>query len=219
MTYISSYIFPKANSTIVDHMVLGVSLGGNAAWHCVIHEPRISAAIIVIGCPDYVGLMSDRARLSKLHSWARSDPPGSQFIGSEDFPPSLVEAVEAYDPACIFMGPLHLRTAESYKKLPSDEEQRRLRPLVQRALQGKRILNMAGAIDKLVPYKCGEPFLRWFKAAVASDSWLGDGVLTLKDIVFDNVGHQMSPQMANEANAFIMETMALKNRLPIFSKI
>lgn len=200
-------------------MVLGVSLGGHAAWHCVLHEPRISTAIIVIGCPDYVALMSDRARLSKLHSWTHSDPPGSQFIGSEDFPPCLVEAVEANDPAGIFMGPLRSRTVETYKRLPSDEEQRHLRPLMQRTLQGKRILNMSGAIDKLVPYKCGEPFLQWLKLALASDGWLGDGVFSLRDIVFDNVGHQMSPQMANEANEFILETMALRSRPAAFSKI
>ncbi|KAL8827975.1 MAG: hypothetical protein Q9191_002860 [Dirinaria sp. TL-2023a] len=219
MTYISSYIFPTANPTIVDHMVLGVSLGGHAAWHCVLHEPRISSAIIVIGCPDYFALMSDRARLSKLHSWTHSDPPGSQFIGSEDFPASLVEAVEAYDPAGIFMGPLRSRTVETYNRLPSDEEQRRLRPLMKRMFQGKRILNMAGAIDKLVPYKCGEPFLRWLKVALASDGWLGDGVFTLQDIIFDNVGHQMSSQMADKANEFILETMTLRSRPVTFAKI
>ena len=218
MAYIPSYIFPKSDRNITDNMVLGVSLGGHAAWHCVLHEQRISTAIIVIGCPDYLALMSDRARLSKLGSWTRSEPPGSQFIGSEDFPSNLVEAVERYDPAGIFLG-ARLRTAEDYNSPPSAEEQKRLRPLMHSTLQGKRILNMSGANDKLVPYHCGEPFLGWLKAAVASDGWLGDGYFTLKDIIVDHVGHEMSPQMADEANKFILETMAIRSRPAAFSKI
>ena len=219
MTYISTYTFPTSDRTIVDHIVLGVSLGGHAAWHCVVHDPRVSTAIVVIGCPDYVALMSDRARLSKLQSWTQSDPPGSQFLGSKDFPPSLVEAVKTIDPAGLFLGPLRTRTTQKYDETPSEEEQTRLMPLMRNTLQGKRILNMAGGADKLVPYKCAEPFCRWLKRATASNGWFGHGSVDFEDIVFDGVGHDMSPQMAKEANRFVMETLINADKNHRSSKI
>lgn len=210
MTHLSSYVFPGNERTIADHIVLGVSLGGHAAWQACLNDQRISTVIVVIGCPDYVALMSDRARLSRLESWTSSDPPGSQFLGSRDFPRSLVEAVEKYDPAGMFLGSSFSRTAETLSTNPSKEEQTRLRPLFQRTLQGKRILNMAGGSDKLVPYSCAETFLEWLKAAASNDGWLGPSVFVLEDKVFDGVSHEMSPQMAEEANKFILETLAIR---------
>ena len=209
MSYVSSYIFPNAQRAVVDHMVLGVSLGGHAAWHCILHDPRISTAIIVVGCPDYAALMSDRARLSKLKTWTQSHPPGSQFIGSKDFPPGLVEAVESFDPAGMFLGPLATRSVQKFSESPSEQEQKRLIPLMSKTLQGKRILTMAGGADKLVPYKCGQPFIAWFKRAISKDGWFADGAVTLKDLVFEGVGHEMSPGMAKEANQFITETLSI----------
>src|SRR5437764_6283728 len=97
--HLASYIFPKSGPTISQHYVLGVSLGGHAAWHCLFHDSRINGAIIVIGCPDYIRLMTDRAKLSKRASYVQSNPPGSKFLGSEDFPNELVDAVATWDPA------------------------------------------------------------------------------------------------------------------------
>jgi pimeloyl-ACP methyl ester carboxylesterase len=34
--------------------VLGVSLGGHAAWQVFFNEPRVTAAAVIIGCPDYI---------------------------------------------------------------------------------------------------------------------------------------------------------------------
>jgi hypothetical protein len=34
--------------------VLGVSLGGHAAWQVFFNEPRVTAAVVIIGCPDYI---------------------------------------------------------------------------------------------------------------------------------------------------------------------
>lgn len=59
ITYVSSYIFPHSNHSIVNNFVLGVSLGGHAAWHCLMQDPRVTTAIVIIGCPDYIRLMSD----------------------------------------------------------------------------------------------------------------------------------------------------------------
>ncbi|RMD40984.1 hypothetical protein DV735_g4151, partial [Chaetothyriales sp. CBS 134920] len=90
--YLPGYIFPAggphSDQRITGpHIALGVSLGGHSAWQCVLHDPRISAAIVTIGCPDYERLMTDRARLSKRKSWL--DGNGARFVGSADFPASL----------------------------------------------------------------------------------------------------------------------------------
>lgn len=207
MNYITAYVFPTSEHLIVNHLVFGVSLGGHAAWHCVVHEPRVTTAVVVIGCPDYVSLMSDRAWLSKLTSWSSSDPPGSKFLGSIDFPAGLLEAVEKYDPAGMLLGKIASRDANAHGRVPTESEQQRLLPLMNRSLHGKRILNMAGGADKLVPYKCGEPFLRWLKTATASNGWFNQGGLVLEDIVFDGLGHVMSPEMVVEANRFVIEAL------------
>ena len=191
----------------MDHLVLGVSLGGHAGWQCIIWDPRITTAIIVIGCPDYVRLMSDRARLSKLPAWTSSHPPGSSFLGSTEFPQGLVEAVKKYDPAGIFLGEIMARDDDVYDRNPTVSEQKMLLPLMKRCFQGKRILNLAGGADKLVPYKCGEPFLQWLKRATSSNGWFCDGGLILEDIVFDGVGHEMSPEMVPEAHRFVVEAL------------
>ena len=207
MNYISSYFFPTSEHSIVDHLVLGVSLGGHAAWHCIIHDPRITTAIVVIGCPDYVRLMSDRARLSKLTTWTNSIPPGSSFLGSTDFPTGLVEAVGKYDPAGLFLSNMSSLDDDFKDQRPTASEQRLLLPLMKRSLQAKRILNLAGSADKLVPYKCAAPFLRWLKNATARNGWFNEGGVVLEDIIFDGVGHDMSPEMVREAHRFLVSAL------------
>ena len=207
ITYISSYVFPKSDHTITNNLVLGISLGGHAAWHCLFHDPRITAAIVIIGCPDYVRLMSDRAQLSKLQTWVGSPHPGSDFLGSADFPPGLVEAVEQYDPAGLLLGNVSDRNEEIYERDPSEAEMKRIRPLMERCLQGKKILNLSGGADKLVPYKCGEPFLKWLKRAISDGAWFGDGGVFLEDIVFENIGHETTPNMVKEAVRFVSQLL------------
>ena len=207
INYITSYVFPASEHLIVNHLVLGISLGGHAAWHCIMHDPRITTAIVIIGCPDYVRLMSDRARLSKLATWTNTDPPGSSFLGSTDFPKGLVEAVMRYDPAGLLLGELTSRTDGTYDRDPTASEQEKLLPLMKMSLQGKRILNIAGGADKLVPYKCAEPLLRWLRNAIESDGWFNEGRVVLEDIVFDGVGHHVSPGMVGEAHRFVIEAL------------
>ena len=207
LTYAPSYIFPMNSHTITQNMVLGISLGGHAAWQCLFHDPRITTAIIIIGCPDYVRLMSDRARLSKLDSWTKSFPKGSEFFGSKDFPNGLIEAVEKYDPAGLLLGDVASRNDDLYSREPSVMERRGLVPIMKSTLQGKRVLNMAGGADKLVPYKCAEPFLRWLKNATSPNGWFKEGGVVLEDIVFDGVKHEMSPGMVKEVHRFVCETL------------
>ncbi|MCJ1388987.1 hypothetical protein MMC18_001840 [Xylographa bjoerkii] len=206
ITYLPSYIFPSSDRHISSNLVLGISLGGHAAWHCLFSEPRITTAIIIIGCPDYTRLMSDRARLSKLETWTETTPPGSSFLGSVDFPTSLVKAVERYDPAGMCLGVVS-RSEEAFDQAPSPERQRDLVPLLKHCLEGKRIMNLAGAADKLVPYAQAEPYLRWLKRAIGPHGWFKEGQVTLEDIVFDGVGHEMSPDMLQASIRFIEESL------------
>ena len=168
------------------------------------HDPRITTAIVIIGSPDYVRLMSDRARLSKLGTWTNSNPPGSSFLGSIDFPQGLMEAVRRYDPAGLLLGEID---DNIYDRDPTASERERVLPLLKRTLQGKRILNLSGGADKLVPYRCGEPFLRWLKNATASNGWFNEGGVVFEDVVFDGVKHDMSREMVEEAHRFVIEAL------------
>lgn len=213
MDYLPAYVFPQGERRISKHMVLGVSLGGHAAWSCLLHEPRVSAGVVIIGCPDYVNLMVDRARLSKLPSWTNSDPPGSRILGSEAFPSSLLQTISRLDPASIFLsyvnpnsdaGPLRNNPLPE----PTENEKQALRPVLTRCLAGKKILNLSGGVDKLVPYHRGEVFLTWLKKAIAPDGWFADGAVTFEDIIDEKAGHEVTPKMVDEAVRFITETLA-----------
>ncbi|PYH41129.1 uncharacterized protein BP01DRAFT_426599 [Aspergillus saccharolyticus JOP 1030-1] len=197
--YIPSFVFPKSERQISDNLVLGVSLGGHAAWSCILHEPRVSAGVVIIGCPDYVNLMADRARLSKLPSWTESEAPGSKFLGSEDFPFSLLDV----------MGPMLGISALRSESLPmpTESEQASLRPLFERCLAGKRILNLSGGADKLVPYHRGSAFLTWLKQAISPNGWFAGKAVTLEDIIDESAGHEVTPKMVDEAIRFIHETL------------
>jgi hypothetical protein len=55
MDHLGSYVFLTPGSPAIgQHFVLGISLGGHAAWQVLFHEPRVSAAVVIIGCPDYM---------------------------------------------------------------------------------------------------------------------------------------------------------------------
>lgn len=214
MDYLPSFVFPKSDRNIVEHLVLGVSLGGHAAWSCLLHEPRVSAGVVIIGCPDYVNLMADRARLSKLPSWTSTDPPGSQFLGSEAFPTSLLDIVSRYDPAGLFLSQTSVKSTaagplrEGPLPEPTEMEKQSLRPLLTRCLAGKKVLNLSGGVDKLVPYHRGEVFLQWLKKAIGPDGWFADGAVNFEDIIDQNAAHEVTPKMVDEAVRFISEALA-----------
>ncbi|GAD92153.1 conserved hypothetical protein [Paecilomyces variotii No. 5] len=218
LDYLPSYVFPKSDRTITTNLVLGVSLGGHAAWSCILHEPRITSGVVIIGCPDYVNLMADRARLSKLPSWTGSDPQGSQFLGSEHFPHSLLDTVRNYDLASLLLN--HMRSDAKDKPLhddpipePCEEEKTVLRPLLTSSLAGKRILNLSGGADKLVPYKRGEAILTWLKKTVGPGGWFTDGGVHFEDIIVETAGHEVTPGMVQEASRFVAETLSTNGRV------
>lgn len=164
--YFPSYVFPRGDKRVVEHLTLGISLGGHAVWHCLLHEPRISAGVVVIGIPDYANLMYDRARLSKRRTWTASE--GKEFFGSEDFPANLVERVRQWDPAGMFLGSPGDRLPDLMQAQDpsSEEERRKLAEKLKSHLGGKRIQILTGGSDKLVPGKLGTPFVNWLKKAI-----------------------------------------------------
>lgn len=214
--YLPAFVFPKPGRRVTENLVLGVSLGGHAAWSCILHEPRISAGVVIIGCPDYANVMADRARLSKLPSFTNSSPPGQHFLGSEDYPISLLETVNKWDPAGLFLSPVELnQDAQPIRSAPLPEptepQKAALRPLLTRCIAGKKILNMSGGMDKLVPYSKGEIFLTWLKQAIGPDGWFADGAVTLEDIMDETAGHEVTPKMVDEAVRFIGDALASGN--------
>ncbi|OLL26285.1 hypothetical protein NEOLI_003512 [Neolecta irregularis DAH-3] len=64
--FLPSYLFPNDQRKIELWGCAGVSLGGHSTWMVLRHEPRISIGIPIIGCPDYIALMSHRARKASL---------------------------------------------------------------------------------------------------------------------------------------------------------
>jgi pimeloyl-ACP methyl ester carboxylesterase len=208
LDYLAGYIFPEGERTIVKNMVMGVSLGGHAVWHLLMRDHRFDAAIVVVGCPDYTRLMADRARLSKRKTWLEGQ--GREFLGSRDWPASLMAEVERRDPAGVVTGVLARGSRpgeESWEKKMSADEMRRLRPEMEKWFGGKRVLLLSGGADKLVSYKFSEPFVTWLKSAVAKDGWFADGDVYLKDVVYEGIGHEVPPEMVQEMLPFINDSM------------
>ncbi|ERF76454.1 hypothetical protein EPUS_07334 [Endocarpon pusillum Z07020] len=204
LDYLAAYIFPERDGVKVSqNMVFGVSLGGHAAWQVLLREPRMTTGIIGIGCPDYKSLMMDRARLSKLADWDSSDP--SSFLGSKSFPRTLVAAVDKHDPAGLIMGQLERTINDSYVHELSENEEEKVSRVLDHTLRNKRILLLSGAADKLVPYRCGQSFLNFLKRAIST--YYKHGGLVLEDLVFDGVGHEISPNMLKELIRFVDESL------------
>lgn len=210
LDHVEAYIFSEAadKKRITQNVVFGISLGGHAAWHVLMHDTRFSAAIITIGCPDYTRLMSDRARLSKRRAWLNTQ--GRDFVGSEDFPSGLVEAVRRYDPVGLLWGaglPTRRAGQEHLHDRLADDEKATLLPLMTRTLANKRILNLSGGADKLVPYAAGKPFLDWLKKATDHAGFFGGADCTLEDIVVDGAGHEVPPAMVEHMERWLLETL------------
>lgn len=214
--HLASYIFtspaPSAPK-ITQHLALGISLGGHATWHCLLSDPRITAGVVGIGCPDYTRLMADRARLSKLATYTSTTPPGAAFLGSPDFPPALQAAVAQYDPAGLLL-PNHFNPTG--QDPPVDQASLdRFKLVARERLHGKRILNLSGKEDKLVPYAAGEPFLNVFKQVLQQDQSLD---IDFEDVLFDNVGHEFPKAMADKATEWLCGVLA-NDQAPVSSKI
>lgn len=142
--------------------------------------------------------MADRARLSKLDSYTSSTPPGATFLGSADFPRALQDAVAQYDPAGLLL-PGHFNPAGADPEVGKPATDR-MKVLLRERLQGKRILNLSGQIDKLVPYAAGEAFLKVFKRALEEEPGLD---VALEDVLFEGVGHAFPAAMVDKSAEWI----------------
>ncbi|KFY57623.1 hypothetical protein V496_06372, partial [Pseudogymnoascus sp. VKM F-4515 (FW-2607)] len=128
--HVGSYLaeeFAGVMPPIERNLVLGVSLGGHAAWQVLFAEPRVEAGVVVIGCPDYMRVMSDRARLSKRKTY--TPDAGASFLGSADFPPSLLAAVQKWDPRGILFGAREIPRDSPTPSSPGEEA--RLREILE----------------------------------------------------------------------------------------
>ncbi|QRV81961.1 hypothetical protein RhiJN_09976 [Ceratobasidium sp. AG-Ba] len=61
VAHLQPLLFPYDEQKIDKWMVMGISLGGHAAWHIGAHDPRISLLIPVVGSPSYLTLLNNRA--------------------------------------------------------------------------------------------------------------------------------------------------------------
>jgi hypothetical protein len=144
------------------------------------------------------GVMSDRARLSKLETYISSN--GADFLGSKDFPKALISSIQKWDPRGLLFG-----TAEINPN-PSEKEQTCLRGILNSKIKGKRVLVCSGGDDKLVPYHCAEPFMNFLKKATGG--WYKDGNFYVEDNVYLGVGHAYSEGMVKDTTRFVSDILA-----------
>ena len=207
--YLPSYVFPTAERRLCKNIVCGISLGGHAAWQCIFLEPRITAGISVIGCPDYIRLMSDRARLSKLRSWS-----DGTFIGSQDFPKDLLNVVSTHDPASLTLRNLcSLEDRDSFLgKILTEQDGALIEERLQ-LLRGKVFFNLSGAEDKLVPYRASEPYVNWLMNNVTSTVANINVDFQLRNKIYDGVGHTLTLDMAMDVERFIVDILSQSSQV------
>jgi len=155
------------------------------------------------------GLMSDRARLSKLETYTFSN--GANFFGSKDFPCALVSSVEKWDPKGSLFGLSDVNLS------PSKSEQNHLRELLDSKIQGKKILVCSGGDDKVVPYRCAEQFLQFLKNATRG--WYSAGNVSVEDILYPGVGHECTDSMVKDTTRFIRDVLGAVGEAKLPSKI
>ncbi|KAI0339582.1 alpha/beta-hydrolase [Trametopsis cervina] len=85
--FLPSYLFPSGEREVAQWLVAGKSLGGHAAWIALTHESRISLAVPIIGCPNYMNLITRRAKYSGVE------------LAPPHFPDSLRQYIERNDPS------------------------------------------------------------------------------------------------------------------------
>ncbi|KAI0364757.1 alpha/beta-hydrolase [Pilatotrama ljubarskyi] len=85
--FLPAYLFPYGEREISQWLVSGISLGGHSTWITLKNDPRVKLGIPIIGCPDYLTLMSARAEQNGI------------AVGPPHFPESLLAYVRTHDPA------------------------------------------------------------------------------------------------------------------------
>jgi len=92
--FLPSYLYPEDERTIDQWAIAGFSLGGHATWIALKNDKRLEVGIPIVGCPDYLSLIIDRAKI------------GNVDVGSPaHFPPSLIRYIEEHDPISALPNP------------------------------------------------------------------------------------------------------------------
>jgi len=177
---------------ITHHIALGVSLGGHAAYLAALYLPKITAAIIVIGCPDYPALMLHRLKQSKLL------PPSatlSDAIASRYLPESFINLISTTPHPPLTSSPILTSPVLTSPHVAP------LRPLM-----GKKLLVLSGKEDKLVPAELARGFVERVRREVVhvGGVFFGTGA-AIREVVFDGVGHEFSEGMVQEVRGFVRE--------------
>ncbi|KAF2399552.1 hypothetical protein EJ06DRAFT_511705 [Trichodelitschia bisporula] len=218
ITHLGSYL-PPTTPPITQNLSLGISLGAHAAWLTLLHDPRIAAGVIIIGTPDYTRLMCQRAMKSRLSDWTQpASAPGSAFIPSPSFPASLAAALRIADPASLLLPPElqalsaptqahHIPPPDALVPFPAFEASQR--EALEHTIKGKAALVLSGGADKLVPPATGRVFIEYLKQAVdPKTGWWREGGFVLDERVYEGVGHEVTPRMAEEAVKWVGEYLA-----------
>jgi pimeloyl-ACP methyl ester carboxylesterase len=202
LDHLPSYL-PASIPTPSIHMVLGISLGGHSAWHCLFNYPEFTSGVVIIGCCDYPMLMADRAVKSKLSTCTDTQPPGISIFGSESFPDALYTVVKEYDPASMLRTRLGLQGPT--ERFPEAAHEFGVTLLTDR-LGGKKILNLAGREDQLVPYACSESFMTYLMS-VQKQQTQDHKPLNVQHASFPRIGHAVSNEMHDLAVDFLLESL------------
>ncbi|KAH8696176.1 hypothetical protein BGW36DRAFT_276688, partial [Talaromyces proteolyticus] len=211
MDHLMLYLFPQATVEISMHAVIGVSLGGHAAWHTLFHEPRVRCAVIILGCPDFIRLMVERASQSNSSSLS-SDTSQSirnhnSLMDSKLLPQSLLNLIKRYDPAALLAGQQFLRepyfSAYPETVLNNQKYDQSAAEKLKRTLRGKSVLNISGTADELVPYRCCGPFLTALRVMIKSDGCLADEGISLHNVFLEDVGHEVTVKAVEETVNFM----------------
>ena len=145
--------------------------------------------------------MVDRARKSRREGC--EDGNGNNWVGGRDYPSELQRVVMAWDPVGLLLGEQQSEDDSKQAEkavLEREERDSKLRD----SLGGKRILCLSGREDKLVPYACSAPFLTHLKEKIELEAfWGAKDAVKVVDRVFDDVGHEMTGEMVNEAIQWI----------------
>jgi hypothetical protein len=145
--------------------------------------------------------MRGRAVRSELQTATAGN--GTSFLGSHDFPKTLISACEKFDPKAILFG-----TGEIPTELPSSEQER-LRMVLNSKIRGKRFQILSGGVDRLVPYDAGRQLVEFLHKA--TDGWYKDGNVYLENNIYPEVGHTFSGEMRRDAVRFVLDTVKCIN--------
>lgn len=149
----------------------------------------------IIGCPDFLTLMTSRAR-----SFGDSTLKGTDPAGPPAFPHSLVAHVTKTSPTPMSLSPSPSSNAPGsnihssdtpWTYNPTDATDRLVNPFI-----GKKVLVLSGGADPLVPWSASQTFVDALQV----------GENGRKEVFLqDGVGHECTSEMVERLARFVWE--------------